>query len=158
MNKKFKILSFFALTILVSAFASCSASKNDNSGNDDTETVKIKSDDDELRIKLYLVKKYNPGNCFGMPKIEDDRFKPKIDTLLISKVKQILNISSNKDAESIVRRLNKINVNRAGENLYYFDFADGRCCNITYYKGKIEIISGEFREEILEQKKENVPC
>lgn len=85
-------------------------------------------------MRLYLVNKYNPGDCFGMPMIKNLRYQSKISPKLLLKVKSL---SSEKpddnECEKIIRQMERITIKKTNTAKYYFTFEDGKGCSIIYY-------------------------
>lgn len=115
---------------------------------------------EELKIKSYLVKKYNPGTCFGMPKIVPDEIIEKTLRQNSDLVKYIKNKFGPLNDREIFRKivqLKNIELKR-NNNIYYFTFSDGRCCEITEYEGEAEMNEGRVNDKIINKFTKSVPC
>ncbi|MBI3597211.1 MAG: hypothetical protein HY203_08680 [Nitrospirae bacterium] len=99
--------------------------------------VKSEVQDDESRresmVKEYLISKYKPGTCFGLPGPQDE-----ISRHLIQFRETVL-----------------IKIDQG----YRFIIKDGHCCTINNYQGKI-IMDGDkiIEEKITNKSVEAVPC
>ncbi len=114
-------------------------------------------DNEEFLIRTYLVEKYNPDNCFGMPSISIYPER-KVNKDLIVRIKERFNLTHDSEAERIARKMARIGLMKESENEYYFEFSDGRCCDITKYKGRIKLVINKIIEELIEKESKNVPC
>lgn len=115
--------------------------------------------ENEFRIRAYLVDKYNPGNCFGMPQIKspfETEIKVKED--LIEKIKKEYNIKDDSKAEQFAIKMSKIGIIKESKNEYRYEVRDGRCCGITTYTGKIRLKKKKIIETVIGKKEEMVPC
>ncbi|MFA6979113.1 MAG: hypothetical protein WC209_07280 [Ignavibacteriaceae bacterium] len=155
-----RTFTFLLLIFLVFHFISCSVVSNSETSAVAINAIRVTlGDDEEIKMRFYLVKKYNPGDCFGMPLIKNPRYQSKISPELLLKVK---NLSSEKpndvECEKIIRQMERITIKKTAPATYYFQFEDGKCCSIIYYKGNLEIRNDEIFEELLEENMEMVPC
>ena len=152
--------TFLLLIFSAIHFISCSGVSNSETSVHSINAMRVTFGDvEEIKMRFYLVNKYNPGDCFGMPMIKNPRYQSKISPELLLKVK---NLSSEKpdddECEKIIRKMERITIKKTDTSKYYFAFKDGKCCSIIYYKGKLEIRNNEIFEELLEENMEMVPC
>jgi hypothetical protein len=114
----------------------------------------------ELEIKCYLIDIYNPGICFGMPTIRDDRVFRSIqdDEIWVSFIKSRFDIEKDSDIYIKTEQIKLIHL-YAEEYGYRFSFSDGRCCEITSYTGNIYLEKNRIiRHELVSKKLRKVPC
>ena len=114
----------------------------------------------ELQVKLYLVDKYNPGVCYGLPgpvpevaisgmiadnpdlvKFLKSKYELKTDLDIYKKIKQINGIYLKQDKGS-----------------YLYEFTNGQCCTLHAYQGQITIIGNNISDTILQQETQSNPC
>ena len=114
----------------------------------------------ELQVKLYLIDKYKPGVCYGLPtpvpevaivgmitdnpdlvKFLKSKYSLKTDLEIYNKIKQINGIHLIQDKGS-----------------YTYEFTDGQCCTLHAYQGKITIIGNSISDVILQQATQSNPC
>jgi hypothetical protein len=115
--------------------------------------------DKELRIRAYLVEKYNPGDCFGMPQVKSPyETKIIVNKELIERIKKEYKIKEDSKAEQFAIKMSKIGIIKESKNEYRYEVRDGRCCGITTYKGKIRLKNKKIIETVIEKKEEMVPC
>lgn len=108
----------------------------------------------DQEAKAYLLGKYNPGICFGMPRVitETERtlvMKPDVVTY----VRQRFSVTSDNDIYTKIVQLLGITIRGDA-----FTFRDGKCCTITTYEGKIKIDGSTIQDEVVKQDAQNVPC
>jgi len=111
-----------------------------------------------IKLKLYLIEKYNPGDCFGMPSIRNPRDRANINPELLVKVKELLKNKTDKEYDDIIRQMNNIRIEQVQTNEYNFFFKDGKCCTIINYKGRLLILSDNIYESNTITTTEEVPC
>jgi len=135
-----------------------SQQRDSNYVNIHSDSLKLNlGNNEEMKIRLYLVEKYNPGNCFGMPGPPPPNQR-KISSELLSKIKRLVPEKSDIECEKLIQKMQRIGLEKIDAGKYYFEFKDGKCCNIIYYKGNIEIFNGAIREKLLEKTIKTVPC
>lgn len=115
----------------------------------------------ELIAKMYLIEKYNPGVCFGMPSPVP---QSGIDYLINNNkpladfVRQRYHLSSDLEVYNKLKQFQNIQLNMIASSKYKFQFMDGQCCTLTFYQGTIEV-KGDRAIEIIENKEtKNNPC
>jgi len=154
-----KILILFYLIIFICPTNAFSTNNDSNYITLSLDSLGVNlGDDEEIKMKLYLAEKYHPGNCFGMPGPELPIYQRKISQELLSKVKRLVPEKSNKECEVIIREMQMIGLENKDIGKYYFEFKDGQCCNIIYYKGFLQLRNNEIIEELFEKTVKNVPC
>lgn len=155
-----KTFTFLLLIFSVFHLISCSMVSNTETSAVAINSIQVTlGDDEEIKMRLYLVKKYNPGDCFGMPMIKNPRYQSKISPELLLKVKSLSSEKLNDvEFEKIIRQMERIAIKKTDTAKYYFQFVDGKCCSIMHYKGNLEMHNDEIFEELLEQRGEIVPC
>jgi len=114
----------------------------------------------ELEIRTVLVKKFNPGQCFGMPSTGPFYGIKQIlnDKLWCEYIKNTFEVKSNHDIYEKSQQLDGI---KLIETNYGFDFrlVDGRCCTIITYKGTIYYQDGVIEKiDVSEVDRNKRPC
>lgn len=113
---------------------------------------------DDYKIRAFLVEKYNPGDCFGMPQIKDPyETKIKVNKDLIARIKKEFNIKEDSKAEQFAIKMSKIGILKESKNEYSYEFRDGNCSGITTYKGKIQLKNKKIIETVIEKTEKMVP-
>src|SRR3989344_356859 len=115
---------------------------------------------DEAEIKIYLIEKYTPGSCFGMPSVVPNNEISKTireNRQLANFAKERFGLYDDIEIYEKVRQLNGIMLQKTGDG-YSFKFQDGKCCTINSYEGTVKIEDGSIIDEITRQTEENVPC
>ncbi len=115
----------------------------------------------ELIAKLYLIDKYDPGVCFGMPGPVP---QSSIDSLIAGNkqlsefLKQRYKISSDLDVYNKLKQLQDVQLTVVASSKYKFQFMDGQCCSMTFYQGTVEV-SGDKATDIVTNKESRTnPC
>jgi len=78
--------------------------------------------------------------------------------MLLAKIKEAIPVKSDRECEDVARGMDRIRIKKTDIGEYYFEFEDGRCCNIINYKGKLTLQNNEILEELIEKSFKNVPC
>jgi len=95
----------------------------------------------EQQATAFLLEKYKPGSCYGMPRVihkGETLPKPKIE------------ISDH-----------CITMGRTCapfEYIFDYEIWDGHCCSIIIYKGVLTYLDGNFTDNLISNKTEDVPC
>jgi hypothetical protein len=115
----------------------------------------------ELEAKAYLVEKYEPGICFGMPSPLPPAYTIKKvisqNSDLVKYIKAKLNLSNDYDIYEKIVQFRNITLTKSISG-YDFSLLDGGCCTITSYKGKVKIEEQKITDEITDHTADNVPC
>lgn len=115
---------------------------------------------EELEVKAYLVKKYDPGLCFGMPGIPSDN---EVSTILSQYpgleifVKENFRVRHDFEISNIIKQFLGIKLTKTDFG-YTFMFEDGKCCNIHTYEGKVMVNGEKITDEVTNKSTRNVPC
>ncbi len=124
--------------------------------NDD-ETITI------LKLKAYLVEKYNIDFCVGMPPGDDfiifGSYKESYLEYpnIAEYVKTRFSISDTSNVAYKMRQLCAINITETTYG-YLFDFTDGKCCSVTSYEGIMYYEENEIIEYLTFIESKSVPC
>ncbi len=112
-----------------------------------------------LVLKAYLVEKYNPGFCFGMPSIEYGSPSTAIEAYprTANFVKERFGISYEYNVYTKMRQICSIKLTESG-SVYEFVFTDGKCCTISTIEGIIYFDDEEIIDEIKKTETKVVPC
>lgn len=123
----------------------------------DTEIVLT----DKLKMKLYLVEKYKPGICFGMPAInenEDIASTLKNNAPMAQFVRQYYKMDSDLEIYTKIRQIDGIRLIRGQNGKYIYGFTDGQCCDLIIYSGEINVINSSIFETLLQHNAQKMPC
>ncbi len=110
---------------------------------------------------MYLIDKYNPGVCFGMPNPVP---QSAIDSLINSNknlsdfIKNRYKLSSDLELYNKLKQLQNIQLTFIASSKYNFQFMDGQCCIMTFYQGIIEVNGDKAYEIIEKEETKNNPC
>ncbi len=85
----------------------------------------------EDEARSYLIQKYTPGICFGMPTLYDDPSQFPEPVIILTK-------TSNKS--------------------FNFRLEDGKCCTIHIFNGVVELKGATITDKIIDSNTLNVPC
>jgi len=116
--------------------------------------------DDPVTVRIYLVRKLDPGNCFGMPTVTPDR---DIDRTLsdhkglADRIKTEFKINGRVAIYHKMLQVQRIELSK-GQDGYSFVVRDGKCCGITTYRGTVRVGSAAIELNIESETKEAVPC
>lgn len=114
-----------------------------------------------LDLKAYLIKKYDPGTCFGMPgptREEDiDRAFKANPELVLSIKKRFGNTLDNPRIYIKMQQFAQINLEKADAG-YKFTYEDGDCCWIAHNEGKIILDKKSITNTITSSTSRNEPC
>ncbi len=115
----------------------------------------------DLTLKLYLVDKYNPGTCYGLPgPVPDVAVKGLVSNNpeLAQFVKYKYKLNSDLDIYNKIKQLNGISLSKIAGGKYQFNFTNGQCCVLTAYEGEATIINQTISDLITRQETKNNPC
>ncbi|MFA4871872.1 MAG: hypothetical protein WC610_02320 [Patescibacteria group bacterium] len=115
----------------------------------------------DLTLKLYLVDKYNPGTCYGLPgPVPDVAVKGLVSNNpeLAQFVKYKYKLNSDLDIYNKIKQLNGISLSKIAGGKYQFNFTNGQCCVLTAYEGEAVIINQTISDSITRQETKNNPC
>ncbi|OIO18831.1 MAG: hypothetical protein AUJ23_03040 [Candidatus Magasanikbacteria bacterium CG1_02_32_51] len=115
---------------------------------------------DNPDVKTFLIKKYNPGTCYGMPStglefLIDIKIKNKPE--LVDYIKKTFNTE---DKFVIYHKISQIHQIELIQKSYGYDFTiqNGQCCTIFTYEGKVKIKNDTMSSDITKTSIKNVPC
>jgi hypothetical protein len=153
-----KVFTPFGALLLASFFlGQCTCTTN--APTEQTAAV-LSQGPSEFQIKAYLIRKYDPKACFGMPKVireETVRLTLERTPDLVAFIKEEFGHSTDHNIHNVIEQLRTIALTKTDEG-YDFTMRDGRCCTITTYKGRIRIQGSEISDEVTAKSVENVPC
>lgn len=118
------------------------------------------NEDEILRAKAYLYNRYRPGNCFGMPTVQNNFFS-KPNSYYIEKypketklLRTVYGIHAEEQLAQGVQNIQKIHYKN-----HVFSFTDGNCCSSTSYIISVKKSDGDLKDTVLYQKKHSgIPC
>jgi len=116
---------------------------------------------ENLQIKLYLVDKYKPGTCYGMPgPVPDEAISGMIkrNQSLAKFVKDKYKLKSDLEIYLKIKQIFGIQLEPASGGKYQYNFIDGQCCTLKSYNGLIENIGGKISDSVINQETKNNPC
>lgn len=152
---KLFLLIVFINTVLIS----CSPIQKSDFKFIPIDSVQVSNTNNNvIKLKLYLIEKYNPGDCFGMPSIGNPRDRGNISPELLVKVKELLKNQTDEEYGVIIRQMNRIGIEQIQTNEYNFFFKDGKCCTIITYNGRLLILGDNIFESNTIKTTEEVPC
>jgi hypothetical protein len=114
----------------------------------------------ELQVKLYLVDKYNPGICYGLPgPVPEQAVTGMIadNPDLVKFLKGKYDLKTNMDIYNKIKQINAIHLSQE-KGSYIYEFTDGQCCTLHAYQGRITIIGNNITDTILKQQTQTNPC
>lgn len=114
-----------------------------------------------LRIKLYLIDKYDPGICQGKPKsLETGEISDTIgaDQTLSKFIKQYYGLESDLDIYQVLIQLNRISLQTLPLSKYHYKFTDGQCCQQIMMEGEASSVNFEITDELLSKEIKFIPC
>lgn len=85
----------------------------------------------EQQARAFLVEKYHPGACYGMPRVVHKGEAPPQP---------------------------KIELSQKDKTSFEYEVWDGHCCGITIYKGILTYSNKKFSDNLISNKTEIVPC
>ncbi|MFA5047800.1 MAG: hypothetical protein WC516_02025 [Patescibacteria group bacterium] len=115
----------------------------------------------ELLAKMYLVDKYKPGICYGMPgPVPEEAVAGMIarNSQLAKFLKQKYGLSGDLDVYNKIKQLNGISLDKLGSGRFNFEFMDGQCCTMTGYQGEVIIIGSSITDKVNNQETKTNPC
>ncbi len=114
----------------------------------------------ELQVKLYLIDKYNPGVCYGLPgPVPEVAIQGMIadNPDLVKFLKSKYELKTDLDVYKKIKQINGIRLIQ-DKGSYTYEFMDGQCCTLHAYQGKITIIGNSISDVILQQATQSNPC
>ncbi|MFA5029244.1 MAG: hypothetical protein WC518_00655 [Patescibacteria group bacterium] len=115
----------------------------------------------ELQVKFYLVDKYNPGTCYGLPgPVPAEAIAGMIgrNPELAELVRSKYNLTADLDVYNKIKQLNGIQLEKLAGGKYQFDFTDGQCCILKAYEGEVTIVGQTISDTITKQDSKQNPC
>lgn len=116
---------------------------------------------ENLQIRAYLVDKYNPGICYGMPwpiKDEDINNIITINESFAKYIKDKYKLKSDLEIYMKMKQYLAIKLIPASGGKFQYNIIDGQCCTSKLYDGTIENLAGRITENLLNQDTKNNPC
>ena len=132
----------------------------DNSATGSKNSSPVFSVTQELQAKLYLVDKYNPGICYGLPgPVPEQAVTGMIadNPDLVKFLKGKYDLKTNMDIYNKIKQINAIHLSQE-KGSYIYEFTDGECCTLHAYQGRITIIGSNITDIILKQQTQTNPC
>lgn len=115
----------------------------------------------ELQIKFYLVDKYDPGICYGMPEpVPDVAVDGMIDRNpdLVNLIRSKYSLTDNLAVYNKIKQLNGIRLSKLTGGKYQFNLTDGQCCILTAYEGEVSIVGRSISDKVIRRESKNNPC
>jgi hypothetical protein len=115
----------------------------------------------ELQVKLFLVDRYNPGTCYGIPgPVPAVAIASMISKNLglVKFLRQQYSLPADFDVYSKIKQINGINLTEVAGGNYEFKFIDGQCCTLNVVGGTIQIIGQSIDHQVTNQESKNNPC
>ncbi len=115
----------------------------------------------ELKVKLYLVEKYDPGICYGMPgPVPEEAISGMIDRQpeLAEFLAVNYDLKSDLEIYNRIKQLNGVRLTEISGGKYQFNFTDGQCCTLTIYQGEAVIIADTVSDKITSRETKQNPC
>lgn len=151
-----KLTILFCL-VLVFLFSACCTTRESTQVSE-MDTLTQENDDVELNFKLFLVEKYRPGNCYGMPDPDPFYYKNSDKDTLLQRIKSLLPGRDDSEYMLLTQMTRGIKLQKTGNGAYEFEFSDGQCCTVYHYKGVVEMKAGIIEDNVIEKTSETVPC
>lgn len=114
----------------------------------------------ELQVKLYLIDKYSPGVCYGLPgPVPEVAIQGMINDNpdLVKFLKGRYELKTDLDVYKKIKQINGIYL-VSDKGSYTYEFTDGQCCTLHAYQGKITIVGANITDVILKQETQSNPC
>lgn len=114
----------------------------------------------ELQVKLYLVDKYNPGICYGLPGPVPDQAVAGMLTDnpdLVKFLEGKYDLKTDMEIYKKIKQINGIHLSQE-KGSYVYEFTDGQCCALHAYQGKITIMGSNITDTVLRQQTQVNPC
>ena len=116
----------------------------------------------ELVVKLYLVDKYKPGVCYGMPgPVPDEAVSGMISSNqdLVKFLKsRYPELKTDLDVYTKIKQINGIRLTSIAGGKYHFNLTDGECCTLTAYDGEVMMLGQTITDTVLQQETKVNPC
>lgn len=116
---------------------------------------------ENLQIKGYLVEKYNPGICYGMPapvREEDINGMISRNQAFAEYVKNRYKLKTNLEVYMKIKQYFGIQLKSISGGKFQYNFVDGQCCTLKAFEGQIENLGGKISENLTNQETKNNPC
>ncbi len=110
---------------------------------------------------VFLVRKYDPGLCYGMPSAVPDSLVAAViagSPRLSAFIKTTFAVESDFQVFTKLRQLLMTKVREQSDGIYEYYLQDGRCCDILRFHGQLELREKVFFDRQLDRSVENVPC
>ncbi len=121
----------------------------------------VDTDPELIEATVFLVKKYDPGLCFGMPSPVPDEVVTRVLSMnprLVIFVRKNFIVNSDFQVFVKIRQMfmTKVRTLNRGEIEYYL--MSGMCCDIFRIHGKLVRRNGELFDSLLNRAVKSVPC
>ena len=110
---------------------------------------------------VFLVKKYDPGLCYGMPSAVHDSLVAAVvagSPRFSAFIRTTFAVESDFQVFTKLRQLLMTKVREQSDGIYEYYLQDGRCCDILRFHGQLELRENTFFDRQLNRSIENVPC
>jgi hypothetical protein len=108
----------------------------------------------DLLARLFLVDKFKPGICFGIPTpaaSSDIAAANDADPPLSDYVRKLYGLTSDLQLYDKLTQLNGISLIEIASSKFAFTLRDGQCQNITTYTGTVEVMTGGVQVSVASQ-------
>ncbi len=115
----------------------------------------------DLQVELYLIDKYKPGTCYGMPSPVPQE---SIDGMIVRNpdltqfLKNRYNLTSGLEIYNKMKQIGAINLSLISGGNYNFEFHDGQCCTQTEYQGQVNVVGQTISDKLEVQESKTNPC
>jgi hypothetical protein len=110
-----------------------------------------------IRMKLYLIGKYHPGICFGMPAgSSKDPLSERLEEIRLKLL--LVRMPATSTAESVQQQLHSVQLRKMRNGTYGFTVTDGQCCTVYTYEGVVRESSAGFQDTLNNREKKTLPC
>jgi hypothetical protein len=107
-----------------------------------------------LLVKMYLVDKYKPGICFGLPTAPPQSAIDEMmrsNDLLAKFLREKYNLTTDLDVYNKIKQLQGIFLTEISSGSFNFRFTDGQCQTIKLYEGTASVSGTTVTETITSQ-------
>lgn len=107
-----------------------------------------------LLVKMYLVDKYKPGICFGLPMAPPQSAIDEMmrsNELLAKFLKQKYNLTTDLDVYNKIKQLQGVFLTEISSSNFNFRFSDGQCQSVRLYEGSASVSGMTVTETLASQ-------
>lgn len=107
------------------------------------------------QAQMYLVDKYKPGICFGMPLAPTQNLinaELALDPRLAKFLKAYYQLATDLDTYNKLKQLRGISLTETKSGTFDYIFEDGRCSDIVDYRGVVEVATNRVSDNLITNK------